>query len=238
MNRFLTGASIGIAVLVALLVTGFLWGTAITEQGVEQAIRRNFTAAGKLSQLQVAGEKMRRFEKEMFIYVAMPDKRAGYVKEFDAAYSRLLELMDEALAPSGTAFTDAERRDLLRWKEAASFYAGEFNGLARRAADLSTGSMTAEQRAALTIDFNDRIKAGKDRFRDLLNGTEKLREAKEARAQQIAAELQPIFSRLRMGTLVGGLALVGAVLMILRSQTRVRRDASPAAALAAAQSRT
>lgn len=238
MNRFLTGASIGIAVLVAVLVAGFLWGTAITEQGVEQAIRRNFTAAGKLSQLQVAGEKMRRFEKEMFIYVAVPDKRVGYVKEFDAAYTRLLELMDEALAPSGTAFTDAERRDLLRWKEAAVFYSSEFNGLARRAADLSTGSLTAEQRAALTIDFNDRIKAGKDRFRELLTGTEKLREAKEARAQQIATELQPIFSRLRVGTLVGGLALVGAVLMILRSQTRVRRDAPQAAPLAAAQSRT
>ena len=234
MNRFLTGASIGIAVLVALLVTGFLWGTAITEQGVEQAIRRNFTAAGKLSQLQVAGEKMRRFEKEMFIYVAVPDKRAGYVKEFDAAYSRLLELMDDALAPSGTAFTDAERRDLLRWKEAANFYGGEFHGLVRRASDLQTGSLSAEQRAALTVDFNDRIKAGKDRFRELLAGTEKLRESKEARAQQIAAELQPIFSRLRMGTLIGGLVLVGAVLMILRSQSRVRRDVSRAAPLAAA----
>lgn len=223
MNRFLTGASVGIAVLVAVLVSGFLWGTSITEQGVEQAIRRNFTAAGKLSQIQVAGEKMRRFEKEMFIYVASPEKRAGYVKEFDTAYARLLDLLDDALAPSGTAFTDDERRDLLRWKEAASFYAAEFNTLSRRAADQSTAAMSVEQRAALTIDFNDRIKAGKDRFRELLSGTEKLREAKELRAQQIAQELQPIFSRLRVGTLLGGLVLVGAVLMILRSQAIAQR---------------
>lgn len=224
MNRFLTGASIGIAVLVAVLVSGFLWGTALTEQGVEQAIRRNFTAAGKLAQLQVAGEKMRRFEKEMFIYVAVPDKRTGYVKEFDGAYTRLLELLDDALAPSGTAFTDAERREILAWKEAANFYASEFNTLSRRAAELPLTGLTAEQRAALTIDFNDRIKAGKDRFRNLLVGTEKLREAKEARSQQIAAEMQPIFSRLRVGTLIGGLTLVAAVLLILRSQVRGQRS--------------
>ena len=32
--------------------------------------------------------------------------------------------------------------------------------------------------------------------------------------------MQPIFSRLRVGTLIGGLTLVAAVLLILRSQAR------------------
>lgn len=209
-----------VAALVGLLVALFLWGTALTETGVEQAIRRNFTAAAKLSQIQVAGEKMRRFEKEMFIYVAVPDKRAGYAKEFDAAYSKLLEMLDDALAPSGVAFDDAERAELLKWKNATTFYANEFGALVRRAGELPLASMTQEQRATLSVDFNERIKAGKDRFRDLLAGTEKMRLAKEARSQQIAGELQPIFSRLRLGTMLGGLLLVAVVLVLLRRQAR------------------
>lgn len=221
MNRFLTGASVGIAVLVALLVSGFLWGTALTEQGVEQAIRRNFTAAGKLAQVQVAGEKMRRFEKEMFIYVALPEQRAGYAKEFDATYTRLLDLLDDVLAPSSAAFDDAERAEALRWKLAANFYASEFNNLVRRSGELSLASLSPEQRAALTVEFNNGIKAGKDRFRELLNGSEKMRQAKEARSQQIAGELQSIFTRLRLGTLIGGLLLVAVVLMTMRRQARV-----------------
>ena len=132
MKHLLSRQGVGIALLVATMVVGVLWGSAITERGVERAVRENSTAAGLLSRLQVEGEKMRRYEKEMFIYVAVPDKRNGYVKEFDTAYTRLLGLSNDMLAPSSKAFTNAERGEIAKWKLAATFYGAEFNKLAQR----------------------------------------------------------------------------------------------------------
>jgi hypothetical protein len=211
-------------ILVVAMVMGVMWGTWRTELGVERAVRQNFVAAGLLSQLQVEGEKMRRYEKEMFIYVANNERRANYVKEFDGAYTKLLNQLDTMLAPSGTAFTDDERKQILAWKEAALFYTAQFAGLARRAEGQTLASMTPEQRLGLTLEYNDGIKAGKDRFRELLGGTEKMRAAKEAAAQNIAGEIDSTFQRLRVGVMLAG----GVVVALLLLMTRQRKsDAGP-----------
>ncbi len=216
MKTFLSRSGIGIAILVAAMVAGVLWGCALTQSGVERAVRQNFAAAGLLSRLQVEGEKMRRYEKEMFIYVADSGKRAGYLKEFDAAYTKMLTLLDTMLLPSGTVFTEEERQQILTWKQAAVFYAGEFGSLGRKAQAIQASALTPEQRVGLTVEYNDAIKAGKDRFRELLGGTDKMRTAKEEAAQQIATEIDATFLRLRAGVLVGGLLVIGLVLLALR----------------------
>ncbi len=210
--------TLGAVILVLAMVMGVMWGTWRTEAGVERAVRQNFVAAGLLSQLQVEGEKMRRYEKEMFIYVAQNDKRSGYVKEFDGAHTRLLNQLDTMLAPSGTAFTEEERKQVLAWKEAAVFYTGQFAGLARRAEGQNPTSMTPDQRLGLTLEYNEGIKAGKDRFRELLGGTEKMRIAKEAAAQNIATEIDGTFQRLRVGVLLAGVAVVALLLLMTRQR--------------------
>jgi hypothetical protein len=215
-----------VAILVALMVIGVMWGAAQTQSGVERAVRQNFSAAGLLSRLQVEGEKMRRYEKEMFIYVSNNEKRVGYVKEFDTAYAKLLTLVDEMLLPSSPVFTDAERQEVLGWKNAAVFYAGEFAGLARKAQDSQAAAVPAEQRATLTVEYNEAIKAGKDRFRELLSGTDKMRTAKENAAKQIATDIDGTFMRLRVGVLVGGLLVIGLVLWVSR-ETRPASRSQP-----------
>lgn len=217
MTNLFSKAGIGIALLVAAMVGGVLWGSAATERGVERAVRQNFVAAGMLSKLQVEGEKMRRYEKEAFIYVSDAARRKGYMKEFDGAYGKLLVHLDNMLLPSSPYFNDDERKEVLAWKEAAVFYAGEMSALATRADSLDGASMAAEQRAGLTVQFNEGIKAGKDRFRALLGGTEKMRTAKEEAAQQIAAEINATFQRLRLGVIVGGLLVIGLILTTLRA---------------------
>lgn len=217
MTNLFSKSGVGIAVLVAVMVAGVLWGSAVTERGVERAVRENFVAAGMLSKLQVEGEKMRRYEKEAFIYVSDAAKRKGYMKEFDGAYGRLLGHLDTMLLPSGPYFSDDERKEVLGWKEAAVFYAGEMNALAARADSADGAALPAEQRAVLTVQFNEGIKAGKDRFRVLLGGTDKMRTAKEEAAQQIAGEINATFQRLRFGVVVGGLLVIGMVLTTLRA---------------------
>lgn len=231
MSHLFNKAAVGISLLVALLLAAVLWGSSVTEAGVERAVRQNFVSAGMLSRLQVEGEKLRRYEKEMFIYVSDAGKRNGYVKEHDAAYAKMLGLLDTMLLPSGIYFTDEERTQILAWKQAAVFYSNEMAGLFRRAETLQTQTMTPEQRMGLTVQFNDGIKAGKDRFRELLVGTDKMRTAKEEAAQKIAVDIDTTFQRLRIGVLIGGLLVIGLILAALRGEpaaTAPRRQ--PAAA--------
>lgn len=230
MNRRLASAIVVICALLLATAIGMFWGTHLTERGVERAIRRNFVAAGLLSQLQVAGEKMRRFEKEFFIYASVPAKRDGYAREFDAAYTQLLELLDRTLSPSNAAFTDAERDEILKWKTAAIFYASAFDGLVRRAQEVGATTTSTEQRMALTLDLNDRIGPGKDRFRELLNGGQKMREQKQLQSQEIASELSVLFGRFRLGVLMAGLGIIGATLLLWRGRAGADGQRSAVAA--------
>lgn len=225
--------SIGVALLVAAMVAGVLWGTSSTQAGVERAVRQNFTAAGLLARLQVEGEKLRRYEKEMFIYVAVREKRSGYVAEFETSYTKLLALMDEMLQPSSLVFTDDERRQMAEWKSAAIIYANAFAALGRRAETISLASLSTEQRLGLTAEFNDAIKPAKDTFRVLLTGTEKMRSAKEAAAQRIAVDIDDTFFRLRVTVLAAGLVSIALVLLMARSRAGTVRPARPARALGA-----
>lgn len=212
--------------VVTAMAAGTLWGVAATESRVEQAVGQNVAAASMLSRLQVEGEKMRRYEKELFIYVAVPDKRDGYAKEFDGAYTRLLALSNDMLAPSGSAFNDAERAEIAKWKQAAAFYGGEFTKLVRRAQATNIGTLSNEQRLGLSVAYNEDIKAGKDRFRELLAGTDTMRQEKEKRSLALGQEMRSIFTQLRVGVLVGGLVALGFLIGGMRQRAK---SAEPAA---------
>lgn len=203
LNRTTLVSVAGLAVLVLTTV----WASQRTGGRIDQAVRQNFVAAGMLSQLQVEGERMRRYEKEMFIYVATPDKRAGYVKEFREAYDKALVLLDTMLAPSSRLFSELEQKEVAAWKAASAFYYGEFDRLARQADALNLASLGAEQRGGLTLQFNDGIKAGKDRFRELLNGTAKMRAQKQAQSAAIAGEIDTIVGQMVKLVAVVALAL-------------------------------
>jgi hypothetical protein len=191
MSRFLTPLAIATAIVMAVFVAIVTFANERVESNIEQAVKHNFAAAGLLSKLQVQAERMRRYEKEMFIYAAVADKRAKYVKEFDDAHTKLLDLQNQALASQHKGFTDADRAEVVKWAEATGFYANEFRRTAT-SAELSTAAQAAE----LTIKLNNDIGPGKDRFRSVLDGATAMREAKEKASLDIHGDLQQSFNRL------------------------------------------
>lgn len=215
MKRFLTPSAVAIALLMAFFVAVVSMANQRVERNIEQAVRHNFAAAGLLSKLQVQAERMRRYEKEMFIYAAVADKRAKYVKDFDEAYTKLLDLQNQALASQHKGFTDADRAEVTKWAEATSFYTNEFRRTATTA-ELAT----AEQKAELTIKLNNDIGAGKDRFRLVLDGATAMREAKEKASLEIHGDIQQSFDRLNWIVLAMGLlATAIAVVVFARKKT-------------------
>lgn len=215
-KRLLQARFVAAVALMAGIVAVVAAAHRSAETKIEQAVRSNFVAAGLLSRVQIEAERMRRFEKEMFIYAAAGDNRAKYVKEFDEAHRRLLALMNEAAAPSHKGFSDEERIEMLKWLEATAFYSHEFR---RIAVQLDNGSLGAagDAKGELTLTANKLIGAGKDRFRTLLDGTARMREAKERSSLAIHDEIRAIFRNL-LGVLAGiaMLAVVGVAVYVLR----------------------
>jgi hypothetical protein len=205
MSRFLTPLAIATALVMALFVAIVTFANERVERDIAQAVKHNFAAAGLLSKLQVQAERMRRYEKEMFIYAAVADKRAKYVKEFDDAYTKLLDLQNQALASQHKGFTDADRAEVAKWAEATSFYTNEFRRTATTA-ELAQAASAAE----LTIKLNTDIGPGKDRFRSVLEGATAMREAKEKASLDIHGDIQQSFNRLNWIVMALGL-LVTAI---------------------------
>ncbi len=186
-----------VAVLFALITsTGVLYVLSIVQSQVEESVRRNFVAAGTLARIQLHGERMRRFEKEMFIYVTNPKKRTEYAATFDASARDLLVDLDLALQPAGRSFDDPQRKRIASWKDAALFYMQEFDKLVRHANRLDDPQALASAELKSTLDFNGAIGSGKDRFRELLKGAEEMRLAKEKASMQIASEIDREFALL------------------------------------------
>jgi hypothetical protein len=217
MSRFLTPLAITTALVMALFVAIVTIANQRVERNIEQAVKHNFAAAGLLSKLQVQAERMRRYEKEMFIYAAVADKRAKYVKEFDDAYTKLLDLQNQALASQHKGFTEADRAEVAKWAEATSFYTNEFRRTATTA-ELATAAQAAE----LTIKLNTDIGPGKDRFRSVLEGAAAMREAKEKASLEIQGDIQQGFDRLNWIVMALGLlvAAVGVVVFARKAKAQ------------------
>jgi LPXTG-motif cell wall-anchored protein len=204
MRRFLTPLALSTAALMALFVAIVSFANLRVERDIEQAVKHNFAAAGLLSKLQIQAERMRRYEKELFIYAAVPEKRAKYVKEFDEAHAKLLDLQNQAMASQHKGFSEADRAEVLKWASASSFYANEF----RKVVATAEFAGTAEQKAELTVKLNNDIGPGKDRFRTVLDGAAALREAKEKASLDIHTDIQQGFDRLNWIVMAMGLLIV------------------------------
>lgn len=201
------------AVFAVLSALGVLYMISSVQTQVERSVQGNFVAAGILARVQLQGERMRRYEKEMFIYITDTEKRNAYAKEWDVAARDLLVEIDTALLPSGRSFNEDERKEIDNWKLATNFYIGQFEKLvaSARRLDEPKGATPLELNTAL--DFNKAIGPGKDRFRELLKGADAMRAAKEKASLQIAQSIATQFSMLLFSTLA--LAAIGLLIVVL-----------------------
>jgi methyl-accepting chemotaxis protein len=217
---------VGAVVLFVLLQSAAMWwyGNRVGNQ-VKTAINQNFAAASLLSDAIIEAQKLRRYEKEMFIYAAVKDKREGYVKEWDGAYRTMVETLINGVADARKGLFNAqETQEMKVWLEAAQFYEREF----RKTADMARNQEAAPP-ASLTIDLNTAIGPGKDRFRTLLNGAQKMREAKEKQSKDISDEIESAFRMQNIVALV--LTLLGLVVGTLMIRAVMSSVTSPLTAL-------
>jgi HAMP domain-containing protein len=109
-------------------------------------------------------QKLRRFEKEYFIYVGSPEKRRGYDADVRRAISTIAENLTRMGLNREHRYTAAESEAFKAWERDLGFYSSEFVNIVNQ---VETGTIVTTSAA------NAAIGPGKDRLKSMLDGTAK-----------------------------------------------------------------
>lgn len=177
------------------------------ESLVRQAINQDFKASTEIAKIAVAGQQLRRYEKEYFIYVDNVDKRRSYSKKFNDSSAKLKAVVDGVLNDRTDTWSFSDKQEVRRWKEALDTYGRGFNEVTNK---VERGEI------ATTLGANAAIQDAKNAFRTLLKGAAKGGDAKyqnaEATRTQIAKNLE-IVNYVLIAASAAGIVLV-LVLML------------------------
>ena len=198
-NRNLMIGLVAIIAFFVLQAVGVLTMGRYTEREVVEVARKNTVAQVGLAELSTLAQQIRRYEKEYFIYVDNPEKRAQYQKEWTGTMEKISTLLSRMRANTDSALNGDDVTQVEKWTGASAFYAAEMTkvfaevnaradkiqqetaqaqALAAEAAANSKSAKTKEvtppvssTRMLMPDEANDLIKAGKDRFSaDLIKG--------------------------------------------------------------------
>jgi methyl-accepting chemotaxis protein len=170
--------------LVALLMLGTGIGSlfmarAFSDDALE-LVNRTVTAGTELSSVAVEAQKIRRFEKEYFIYVQDAQARNKYTTEFDKSANQITELLTRMGNNRNKIYTEKEVERIRSWQQAADFYFDQFRRIAHR---VNSGEETNPATA------NAAIRVGKDRFAVLLEQVSREVEERKAVVNNGRAEI-------------------------------------------------
>lgn len=244
-----TSIKSGITKGVMLIVLFFLAQAALVGYIIYQArstvvenTRKNTVASSQLERLAVLAQQIRRYEKEYFIYTAIPEKRAVYEREWREAFSKIETMLASMKADKEGAFDARDIEQITAWGGAASFYASEmlniivtvnertvavasdretraFSALASRPGDGQHAAVpaTAALAAYTAIELNEMIKPGKERFsKELIKGVEAMAALKSDDTLALAREAEMKFTQVLVGMISS--AIVGVAVALLLSQ--------------------
>ena len=148
---------------------------------VSDAINKNFNSSLLISRIAIEGNKMRRYEKEFFIYAGNIKKMVKYTGEWEDSYKNLKDMLTAAIENEQDVWSTNDIIELRKWDESLEAYAAGFRQVVT---DVRSGKLKG------TLAANAAIKDGKNAFRVLLNGASKRGETKFRSAQNSAFEIE------------------------------------------------
>lgn len=166
---------------------------------VDELIRAH-TASNLITRLAVEGQKLRRYEKEYFIYVDNPDKRNGYVKAWQKSHDNVKNQL--VLLKSGTEqiWSNDDIARANAWDDALNAYTHGFTRI-----DISVNNGAVSD----TIAANKAIQEAKNKFRVFLNGTSEQVEQKFQNAKEVGVQVEANLKKARLILTV--LAVIGVI---------------------------
>ena len=175
---------VGFSVLLIFILTESLIVSFVANKNrelVSDAINKNFNSSLLISRIAIEGNKMRRYEKEFFIYVGNIKKMVKYTGEWEDSYKNLKGMLTVAIENENDVWSTNDIIELRKWDESLEAYAAGFRQVV---ADVRSGKLND------TLAANAAIKDGKNAFRVLLNGASKRGATKFRSAQNSAFEIE------------------------------------------------
>ena len=157
-----------------------------------------------LAELAISGQKIRRYEKEYFIYVDNEEKRAKYWGEWNDAQASLTETIKELKHLFSKPETANERQAVVDWERALGAYTLGFNNV---------NDAVKNQKISDTVSANLAIQAAKNRFKVLLSGTAKEVNNRFSMAKERADELRSNMDTVQ--TIFVGFSITSVIIAIL-----------------------
>ncbi len=205
-------------IIIFLLIQGgitFFYASK-SNQLVNQAIDSSFQQSQFVSQLSIDGQKLRRYEKEYFIYVNTERKREKYFDEWSAAKDSLYNRLTAVINDNSGSWSLYDRNEMEVWKKSLIAYSDGFNAVNRK---VKSGGLRDP------ISANAAIRDAKNEFRTYLGGTDKMGKEKLAEAKNFAKEIDGDFNMLYM--IISATSAAGIVLLISLLQLIPRSIAKP-----------
>jgi methyl-accepting chemotaxis protein len=183
---------------------------------VDQAIESSFQQSQYIAQLSIDGQKLRRYEKEYFIYVNNDRKREKYFGEWTEAKNSIHSRLTAAINDNSGTWSLYDRNEMEIWKGSLLKYSDGFNAVNNT---VLAGGLRDP------ILANTAIRDAKNEFRTYLGGTDKMSKEKFNEAKQYAAQIDGNYNMLFM--IIAATTAAGIVLLITLLQLIPRSISKP-----------
>jgi len=175
-------------------------------QQIHKSIRGDFSSSTLISRMAIEANKLRRYEKEFFIYVGDQKKMDKYEDEWQESYDRLEVMLNQALNEKIGQWTAAELQEVESWLVSLKGYGHGFELVVSsvRGGDIKD-----------TIAANLAVKNAKNRLKPLLKGTSSGSESRYIRATEAARKIEQNNKILAIILIVTTLAGIIIILTLL-----------------------
>ena len=167
----------------------------------------------RIGEMSIEGQKLRRYEKEYFIYADNDEKRNKYIGEWTEARNSLKDrIVGIGIDQSGT-WSAQDKREAAEWNRVLDFYANEMIKVDN---NVKSGQISG------TLNANTAIGDGKNTFRAFLNGSAEALNERLNRTTQLVNEYETLTAESNRNLqfiFVAGVAL--ALILILLIPQRI-----------------
>lgn len=199
---------LGFLILVVILAGqfGLNYYNSTKQAALAAQINRLNLATVEISRMSIEGQKMRRYEKELFIYVNNTEKRDKYIGEWREAEANLRLHLDALLRNASGLWSPDDKALGREWQSSLASYAAGMGVVADR---ILQGEL------ADTVSANLAIADAKNAFRPFLNGTEQALETKLASSNELLSQYTEVQAQGRNMLIAAfGVGLLIAIVLV------------------------
>jgi len=178
---------------------------------VELAIDKNYNAVSGINSLVNEMQKLRRYEKEYFIYITDVVKKERYARQWQTTFDQAQTQLAEMIRNPNSVYNGNDVLTFSNWKDALMFYGTEFQKILVMYKTIAPSGMGVDQEAeSPSIQANAMIRDGKTRLGKALAAAGSTSRIKTRESLEVVAEVENNF---RMVSIISLSLTVAAVLL-------------------------